>query len=104
MARILLVGVDPVFQGKLEALLAGHRVVSHDGIDPPDLVIADVGRVDAAEVADNYPEVPLLGFANSTDAAGVRLARAAGFDEVVAKPMLFERSAELIGGLLATIE
>jgi hypothetical protein len=104
MARILLVGVDPSLSGKLQAQLPGHRVVSHEGVEPPDLVIADVSRVDAAEVADTYPDVPLLGFTNPGDAISERLAQAAGFDAVVPKPSLLERSLELIGGLLSPVE
>jgi hypothetical protein len=104
MARILLVGVDPFLQGKLSTLLGEHRVVAHEGVEPPDLVIADVGRIDAAEVADAYPQAPLLGFTNEGDRAGLALARTAGFDEVVAKSTLFERPGELIGALLATVE
>src|SRR5580704_319851 len=96
MARILLVGVDPSLHRRLEDLLAGHRVVTSEGIERPDLVIADVGRLDAAEVADTYPDVPLLGFTSHADTAGLRLAQAAGFDEVVAKSALVERSSELI--------
>jgi hypothetical protein len=104
MARILLVGVDPSFHRRLEELLAGHRVVTSEGIERPDLVIADVGRLDAAEVADTYPDVPLLGFTSHGDTAGLRLAQAAGFDEVVAKSALVERSSELIGALLTPVE
>ena len=37
---ILLVGVDLFFRGKLEALLPGHRFVTTDSVDDPDLVIA----------------------------------------------------------------
>jgi hypothetical protein len=104
MARILLVGVDPFVQRKLEAQLPGHRVVANEGIEPPDLVIADVGRFDAAEVADAYLDVPLLGFANDGDTAGLRLAQTAGFDEVVAKSALLERPEELIGALVTPVE
>jgi hypothetical protein len=104
MATILLVGVDLFLRGKLEALLPGHRFVSVEGVDPPDLVIADVARIDPEDVADTYPEVPLLGFTNHTDTAGLRRAHAAGFDQVVAKSALFERTEELIGGLLASVE
>jgi hypothetical protein len=104
MARILLVGVDPFLQRRLEELLPEHRVVSNEGIERPDLVIADVGRLDAAEVADTYPDVPLLGFTTHGDATGLRLAQAAGFDEVVAKSALVERSPELIGALLTPVE
>ena len=75
-----------------------------DGIDPPDIVIADIARVDPQDVADTYPEVPLLGFTNHTDTAGLRRAHTAGFDQVVAKSALFERTTELIGSLLASVE
>ena len=104
MARILLVAVEQTLRTKLELSLAAHRVVTHEGVEPPDLVIADVGRIDAGAVADEYPDVPLLGFTNSADTAGQRLARTAGFDEVVAKTALMERPEELIGALLATVE
>jgi hypothetical protein len=104
MATILLCGVDLFIRGKLEALLPEHRFETTDGIDPPDLVIADVARLDPDDVAENYPEVPLLGFTNHTDTSGLRRAHAAGFDQVVAKSALFERTRELIGGLLASVE
>lgn len=100
MARILLVGVDVFLRSKLEGLLPEHRLLTTEGIDPPDIVIADVGRVDPDDVADNYPDVPLLGFTNHTDTNGLRRANAAGFDQVVAKSALFERAPELIGRLL----
>ncbi len=73
-------------------------------MDRPDLVIVDVARVDPEDVADTYPDVPLLGFTNHTDTAGLRRAHAAGFDRVVAKSALFERTHELVGGLLASVE
>ncbi len=104
MATILLCGVELFLRGKLEALLPEHRFETTDGILPPDIVIADVARVDPADVADTYPDVPLLGFTNHTDTAGLRGAVAAGFDQVVAKSALFERSRELIDGLLASVE
>jgi hypothetical protein len=104
MATILLVGVDLFLRGKLEALLPDHRFVSVEGVDAPDLVIADVARIDPDDVAENFPDVPLLGFTNHTDTAGLRRAHAAGFDQVVAKSALFERTDELIGVLLASVE
>jgi hypothetical protein len=104
MATILLVGVDLFLRSKLEGLLPAHRFVSVEGVDPPDLVIADISRIDPDDVADNFPEVPLLGFTNHTDTDGLRRAHAAGFDQVVAKSALFERTEELIGGLLASVE
>jgi hypothetical protein len=104
MATILLVGVDLFLRGKLEGLLPGHHFVTAEGVDPPDLVIADVARIDPNDVADNFPEVPLLGFTNHMDTAGLRRAHEAGFDQVVAKSALFERTEELIGGLLTPVE
>ena|SRR5271154_1490686 len=104
MATILLVGVDLFLRGKLEGLLPDHRFVTVEGIDPPDLVIADISRIDAEDVADTFPEVPLLGFTNHTDTAGLRRAHAAGFDQVVAKSALFDRTEELVQGLLASVE
>jgi hypothetical protein len=104
MATILLVGVDLFLRGKLEGLLPGHRFVTTEGVDPPDLVVVDIARIDPDDVADNFPDVPLLGFTNHTDTAGLRRAHAAGFDQVVAKSALFERSEELIGGLLTPVE
>ena len=104
MATILLCGVDLFVRGKLEAALAEHRFTTTDGVDPPDLVIADIARIDADDVADNFPDVPILGYTNHTDTAGLRRAQAAGFDRVVAKSALFERTRELIEGLIASVE
>ncbi len=104
MATILLCGVDLFIRGKLEALLPEHRFETTDGIDPPDLVIADIARVDATDVADTYPDAPLLGFTNHTDTAGLRRAHAAGFDQVIAKSALFDRTRDVIDGLLTRVE
>jgi hypothetical protein len=104
MATIMLVGVDLFLRGKLEGLLPDHHLVTTEGIDPPDLVIVDVARVDPDDVADTFPDVPLLGFTNHTDTAGLRRAHAAGFDQVVAKSALFGRTRELIEGLLTSVE
>ena len=104
MATILLCGVDLFIRGKLEALLPEHGFTTSDGVEPPDLVIADIARVDAEDVADTYPDVPILGYTNHTDTAGLRRAHAAGFDQVVAKSALFERTRELIEGLIASLD
>ena len=56
-------------------------------------MIADISRVDPEEVADAYPDVPILGFTNHTDTAGLRAAHAAGFDQVLVKSALVERRA-----------
>jgi hypothetical protein len=104
MATILLVGVDLYLRGKLEALLPGHHVVTTEGVDPPELVICDVARIDPDDVADAYPSVPLLGFTNHKDTEGLRRANAAGFDRVVVKSALFERSREVVVSLLAPVD
>ena len=96
MATILLAGVDVFFRGKLEGLLPDHRLITSDSIDPPDLVIADIARVEPEEVADAYPDVPILGFTNHTDTSGLQRANSAGFDQVLAKSALDERAPELV--------
>ena len=102
MATILLVGVDLFFRGKLEGLLPAHHLVTSDSVDPPDLVVADIARIDPEEVADAWPDIPILGFTNHTDTAGLRAAHTAGFDQVVVKSALVERAPELVDGLVAT--
>ena len=100
MATILLVGVDLFFRGKLDVLLDGHKLVTTDSVDPPDLVIVDLARVDADEVAETYPDVPIMGFTNHTDTAGLRAAQAAGLDRVVVRSALAERAPELVKELV----
>ena len=104
VATILLAGVDLFFRGKLEGLLPNHHLVTVDSVDPPDCVIADIARVDPDEVADAYPEVPILGFTNHTDTDGLRRAHAAGFDQVVAKSALDERAKDLVEELTASVD
>ena len=104
MATILLCGVDLFFRGKLEALLPAHHLVTTDSVDWPELVIADISRVDPEEVADTYPDVPILGFSNHTDTSGLRRAHEAGFDQVVAKSALVERAKDLVEELTASVD
>jgi hypothetical protein len=99
VATILLVGVDLFFRGKLEALLPGHRLVTSDSADPPDLVICDIARVEPDEVADAWPDVPLVGYTNHTDTKGLQRAHTAGFDQVIVKSALVERAPELVSQL-----
>ncbi len=101
VATILLCGVDVFFRGKLEALLPGHHFVTTDSADWPDLVIADISRVDPMDVADSYPEIPILGFGGHTDTAGLRRAHEAGFDQVLVKNALQERAAQVVDELIA---
>ena len=104
MATILLAGVDLFFRGKLEALLPGHHFVTTDSVDDPELVIADIARVDPEEVADAYPDIPIVGFTNHGDTSGLRRAHAAGFDQVLAKSAIQERAPGLIEELLSPVE
>jgi DNA-binding NarL/FixJ family response regulator len=104
VATILLAGVDVFFRGKLEALLPEHHLTTADSVDPPELVICDVSRIDPEDVADSYPEIPILGFTNHTDTDGLRRAHTAGFDQVLAKSALDERLKEAVDGLLASVD
>jgi hypothetical protein len=104
VATILLCGVDVYFRGKLEALLPGHHFVTTDSADWPDLVIADISRVDPMDVADSYPEVPILGFGGHTDTAGLRRAHEAGFDQVLVKNALQERAVQVVEELTSSVE
>ena len=101
MATILLAGVDLFFRGKLEGLLPGHHLVTTDSVDPPDMVIVDIARVDPDEVVDAWPDVPILGFTNHTDKAGLQRAHTAGFDQVIVKSALVERAPDLVAELTA---
>jgi hypothetical protein len=100
VATILLVGVDLFFRGKLDVLLDGHRLVTTDSVEPPELVICDLARVDADEVAETYPDIPILGFTTHTDTAGLRAAHSAGLDRVVARSALAERAPQLVEELV----
>ena len=104
MATILLAGVDLFFRAKLEALLPSHHLVTADSADFPDLVIADIARIEPEEVADAYPDIPIVGYTNHTDTAGLRAAHAAGFDRVVVKSALVETAPELIRELIPSID
>lgn len=104
MATILLAGVDLFFRTKLEVLLPGHRLITADSVEAPELVICDIARIDAQEVADAYPDIPILGFTNHTDTAGLRNAHAAGFDQVIVRSALVERAPALVDELVASVE
>jgi Response regulator containing a CheY-like receiver domain and an HTH DNA-binding domain len=91
-------------EGSSRLCFPAHHFTTTDGVEPPDLVICDIARIDPDDVADNFPDVPILGYANHTDTSGLRRAHAAGFDQVVAKSALFERTSELIDPLLASVE
>lgn len=103
MATILLVGVDLFFRTKLEGLLPGHRLVTTDTVGEPDLVIADISRVEPEEVVAAWLEVPIMGFTNHTDRSGLQRAHTAGFDQVIVKSALVERAPELVSELTNTV-
>ena len=103
MSTILLVGVDLMFRSKLEGLLDGYRLVTSDSVDAPDLVICDISRVEAEDVADAWPETPIVGFTNHTDTHGLQRAHAAGFDQVIVKSALAERVPEIVAELTAPL-
>ena len=100
MATILLVGVDLMVRSRLDGLLGGHRLVTSDSADPPDLVICDIARVDAEEVADAWPEIPILGYTNHTDTVGLQRAHTAGFDRVLVRSALVERARQVVDELV----
>jgi len=104
VATILLAGVDLFFRGKLEAVLPGHRFVTADSVETPDLVICDIARIDPDDVVETYPDVTILGFTNHNDTAGLRRAHTAGFDHVVAKSALEDRVKDLVEELNASVE
>jgi CheY-like chemotaxis protein len=62
-------------------------------------VISDIARVDPAEVVEEWPDIPIVGFTNHTDKAGLQRAHTAGFDQVVVKSALVERAPELVAEL-----
>jgi DNA-binding NarL/FixJ family response regulator len=99
MATILLVGVDLFFRGKLEGLLPGHRLVTSESVHEPDMVIADIARVDPEEVVEAWPDIPILGYTNHTDRAGLQRAHTAGFDQVIVKSALVERAPDVVSEL-----
>jgi DNA-binding NarL/FixJ family response regulator len=103
VATILLVGVDLFFRGKLEALLSEHRLVTSESVDAPELVIADIARVEPEDVVDAWPDIPIVGFTNHTDRAGLQRAHTAGFDQVVVKSALVERAPELVDELIGVV-
>jgi hypothetical protein len=98
VTRVGLEAVDLFFRAKIEATLAaaGHEVVAVGASAPAELVIADVNRCEPEDVLARHPSVPVLGFGQHTDAAGLRRARAAGFARVVPRSVLATRLPALV--------
>jgi DNA-binding NarL/FixJ family response regulator len=102
VATILLAGVDLFFRGKLEALLPAHHLITADSAEAPELVIADIARIEPEEVADAFPDIPIVGYTSHTDTSGLRAAQTAGFDQVLVKSALDDRAAQVVDELLET--
>ena len=117
MIRLAVVDDHPAIVAALEAAirdrddveLVGSATSVGAGLDlvertAPDIVICDIARIDPDDVVDTYPDVPILGFTNHNDTAGLRRAHTAGFDHVVAKSALEQRAKELIDELSPSVE
>jgi hypothetical protein len=101
VATILLSGVDLFFRGKFDAMFgAAHSVVTRSETTP-DLVVADVGEIDPVELVRSYPGTPILGYTQHTNTDGLRRARAAGIQRVVARSAIAERGATIVDELLS---
>ena len=74
--------------------------MTSDSVDAPDLVIADIARVEPEEVVDAWPDIPIVGYTNHTDKSGLQRAHTAGFDQVIVKSALVERAPELVAELV----
>ena len=85
-------------------LCPDHVFVTSETVELPDIVIVDIGRVDPDDVADLYPDMPIIGFTSHVAPEALHRARAAGFDEIVEKALLVEQPGELIRGLLTPLE
>src|SRR4051812_50142747 len=101
VATILLVGVDLFFRGKLDALLSGHHLVTTDTIAEPELVLADISRIEPEEIADAWPDIPIVGFSSHTDTAGLPGAHPARFRQGRPKSAPQERWSGVSEELLA---
>jgi hypothetical protein len=101
VATILLAGVDPIFARELRELLARHRLTSTESVELPDLVIADIGRIEPDEVSDAYPETPILGFAGHADPSILRAAREAGLDRVIERAALIQNAEDFVSEFVA---
>ena len=60
----------------------------------------DIARVDPDEVADAYPDVPIIGFTNHTDTAGLRAATRPGSTRCWRSRRSSSGSAEIVDELV----
>ena len=85
---------------RAERWFDAHEALEEEWRDAPDLVICDISRVEAEDVADAWPETPIVGFTNHTDTHGLQRAHAAGFDQVIVKSALVERARQVVDELV----
>jgi hypothetical protein len=106
MARIVAAVPDLMFASRVEATLeaAGHDVEIVSSVDAieadaaPDLVIADLGDVDPASLAD--PGAPVLGFYSHVDVATRERAESAGIELIVPRSRMAREMPALVESLL----
>jgi len=108
MARIVALVPDLMFASKVEATLraAGHDVELTSSVgaiklgeEAPDLVIADLGDVEPAELGSHA--APVLGFYSHVDVETQRRAESAGIDVIVPRSRMAREMPELVESLLA---
>jgi len=106
VAQVVALVPDLMLASRVEATLAaaGHEVVicanlGSIPIGDADLIVADVGEVDPAAVANRG--LPVLGFYRHTDPGTRDRAEAAGVDLVVPRSRLARELPELADRLLA---
>ena len=102
-------GDDPARRGRPLLPRQARRVAA--GASPrhvatashaPDLVICDIARVEPEDVAEAWPDIPIVGYTNHTDTQGLRRAHTAGFDQVIVKSALVERATRLVDELVGS--
>lgn len=108
MARIAALVPDLMFASRVEATLrtSGHDVefvsavesIEGDG-ERPDLVIVDLGEIDASELAGRG--LPVLGFYSHVEVETRRRAEAAGIDLVVPRSRMARDMPALVESLLS---
>ena len=87
-ALVLLGALAPVAQNELEPLVEEGRALH---------LPQRVGEPE--EVVEAWPDIPILGYTNHTDKAGLQRAHSAGFDQVIVKSALVERALDLVAEL-----
>ena len=84
---VYLVGDWPA--PKRDPVLGGKRMADVDRFVRPE----------PEEVVEEWPDIPILGYTNHTDRAGLQRAHGAGFDQVIVKSALVERAAQVVDEL-----